>query len=80
MGESVSIMSDHRHPTGLPAQSQTVLQTRSLSVFAGSKELLRQLDVNIPAHQVFGIIRTVVLVTHNTTAAAPHFFRGLPSY
>jgi phosphate transport system ATP-binding protein len=45
---------------GLPidpvAMTQIVLQTRSLSVFAGSRELLRQINLSIPAHQVFGVI------------------------
>lgn len=35
---------------------EAILQVRGLSVFAGSRSLLRSVNVNVPARQVFGII------------------------
>jgi phosphate transport system ATP-binding protein len=50
MGEdSLSSSSD-------PIPSEAVLEARALSVFAGSRPLLRKVNVSVPPRQVFGIV------------------------
>lgn len=56
MGEAVSMTTDNGLPIDPGTTAQSILQTRSLSVFAGSRELLRRINLSIPAHQVFGVI------------------------
>jgi len=50
-------MGDSRSTTdGEQTESQTVLEVRSLGVSTGSRELLRKVNLSIPARQVFGVI------------------------
>lgn len=56
MAETVSMTSGNGLPIDPGTTARSILQTRSLSVFAGSRELLRRISLSIPAHQVFGVI------------------------
>ncbi len=38
------------------AAGEAILQVRALNVFAGSRQLLRDVNLDIPAHQVFGLL------------------------
>src|SRR5688572_20633087 len=56
VGEPASTTSGNRLQTDLQTMPQAVLQTRSLSVFAGSRELLRHINLSIRAQQVLGVM------------------------
>ena len=52
----MSPQSEVQRPKPDDAERETVLQVRALSVFAGTRQLLRTVSFSIPARQVFGVI------------------------